>query len=171
MTGTKQPALYVYGIVPADVAVEDDALGVGDPPRPVTLARHGEIAALVSEIDPDQPLGRPEDLRAHAGLLDAVAAEVPVLPLRFGAALSSMGGVTGELLGEHHDELRDALRELEGRAEYVVRGRYDERAILREILDEDPRLARLREAIRDQPEEVSRNERITLGEAINNALA
>jgi gas vesicle protein GvpL/GvpF len=166
----QQTAVYVYGIVPADVEIEQDAHGVGDPPSTVKLVWHNDIAALVSEIDLDRPLGRPEDLAAHAGLLDLVAAEVPVLPLRFGAVLSTVDGVTDELLAVHHDEFRDALAELEGKAEYVVRGRYDEQGILGEILAEQPRLRELREAIHDKPDDATRNERITLGESIGNAI-
>ena len=32
-------AIYVYGIVPADVQVEPDAEGIGDPPAPVAVIR------------------------------------------------------------------------------------------------------------------------------------
>ncbi|MFD0885570.1 GvpL/GvpF family gas vesicle protein, partial [Streptosporangium algeriense] len=43
-------ASYVYGIVPGDTEVDADARGVGDPPGRVRLVRHGEIAALTSEV-------------------------------------------------------------------------------------------------------------------------
>lgn len=54
--------IYVYGIVPADVETEEDAVGVCD--GPVRLVRHGDIAALVSDISVDRPLGKPVDLQA-----------------------------------------------------------------------------------------------------------
>lgn len=50
---------YIYGLVPADVEVSEDVLGVGDPPGEVRLVRHGEIAALVSEVPLDGRLGTP----------------------------------------------------------------------------------------------------------------
>lgn len=163
-------ACYVYGVVPADVQAEPDARGVGDPPAPVDVLAHGEIAALLSEVDPDKPLGRPEHLQAHERLLDAAAAEVPVLPFRFGSVVTNRDAVVEELLAAHHDDFVTALRELEGRAEYVVKGRYLEDAVLREVLAENPELDRLREAIRGKPEEATRNERIALGEAVNKAV-
>lgn len=172
---TPDTVTYVYGIVPADVEADPDARGVGDPPGRVSVVRHGDIAALVSDIAADHPLGKPEDLATHAQLLDAAAAETPVLPIRFGAAVTTREAVAEELLSAHHDEFAAALRELEGRAEYVVKGRYVQRAILSEVLAENEEAAQLREQIRDQPEDqpedATRNERIALGELVNNAIA
>lgn len=162
---------YVYGIVPKDVETNGEARGVGDPPAQVDVVRHGDIAALVSEIHTSQPLGRPEDLMAHEQLLDAASAEAPILPLRFGAVVSSPDAVTEELLTPHHDEFAQALRQLEGCAEYVVKGRYVEEAVLQEVLSENTEAARLREDIRAAADEnATRNERIKLGELISNAV-
>ncbi len=161
---------YVYGIVPQDVEVTADARGVGDPPGQVKLLRHGDIAALVSDIDVTQPLGRPEDLMDHQQLLDAASAETPVLPLRFGAVMTNSQAVVDELLGPHHDEFAAALKKLEGRAEYVVKGRYVEKAVLKEVLSENAEAAGLRDEIRAGDEYATRNARIRLGEIINQAI-
>ncbi|MFF0326592.1 GvpL/GvpF family gas vesicle protein [Nonomuraea angiospora] len=160
---------YVYGIVPEDVQVSDDARGVAT--APVRLVRHGEIAALVSEVALERPLGTPDDLVAHQQLLDATAAEVPVLPLRFGAVLTNRQAVVDELLGPYHDEFLAALDELEGRAEFVVKGRYDERAVLMEVLNENVEAAQLRDEIRGKPEAATREARIRLGEVVNQAVS
>ncbi|WP_113699855.1 GvpL/GvpF family gas vesicle protein [Nonomuraea lactucae] len=161
---------YLYGIVPADVEVADDTQGVGDPPAEVTLLRHGEIAALVSDLTAERPLGTPGDLMAHERLLDATAAEVPVLPIRFGAVMTGPDEVVEELLSPYHDQFRTALGELEGRAEFVVKGRYEERTVLQEVLDEQPEAARLREEIQGKPEDATRDARIRLGELVNQAI-
>ncbi|MFQ6395590.1 GvpL/GvpF family gas vesicle protein [Nocardia sp. KC 131] len=162
--------VYVYGIVPADVEPVPHATGVGDPPGEVSVVRHGEIAALISTLESDRPLGTPEDLTAHAELLDGSATVVPVLPLRFGAVMTDMEAVENELLETNEDEFRAALEELEGRAQFVIRGRYVEDTILRELLDENAEAARLREEIRDKPEDATRNARIALGELINQSI-
>ncbi|MGN9842046.1 GvpL/GvpF family gas vesicle protein [Nonomuraea sp. H19] len=163
--------LYVYGLVPEDVEVAEDAGGVGDEPGEVKVIRHGEIAALVSEIPLDRPLGTPDDLVRHQGLLDGTAAAVPVLPLRFGAVLASADAVVDELLAAHHDEFLAALKEMDGRAQYVVKGRYVEQAVLREVMEEIPEAARLRDEIRTLGEEAARDLRIRLGELVGNAIA
>lgn len=162
---------YVYGVVPADVELDPEARGVGDPPGRISLVRHGEIAALVSDIVLDRPLGRPDDLLAHQRLLDATAAEVPVLPFRFGAVVADSEAVVEELLGPNHDDFLAALKELEGRAEYVVKGRYVERVVIGEVLAEDPEAARLREEIRGRPEDATWDARIQLGQMIGEAVA
>jgi hypothetical protein len=166
----QQKAIYVYGILPGDVELDSDARGVGDPPGAVRLIRHRDLTALVSDVDVSRPLGQPGDLRAHKDLLDACAADVPVLPLRFGAVVSGEDAVADELLETHHDEFASALQELEDQAEYVVKGRYVEQAILEEILSENRQAARLRDAIRGANPDATRDARIQLGEIINNAV-
>jgi len=158
---------YIYGLVPGDVELTADARGIGDPPGKVELVRHQGIAALVTEIDATRPLGRPEDLMAHQRLLDAASAETPVLPLRFGAVLTGLPAVSDDFLAPHDDEFAAALEELEGRAEYVVKGRYVEQAVLTEVLSENREAARLRDSIRAAGnQDATRDLRIRLGEMV-----
>jgi hypothetical protein len=162
--------LYVYGIVPADVETDPQARGVGGDSAVVDVVRHGRIAALVSEVDLDQPLGTPDDLIDHERLLDAVAGVAPVLPMRFGAVLTDRQAAVDELLAPHHEEFAAALRELEGVAEYLISARYVPDAVLGEVLDADPDLRRRQAAVRDRPEEETHAERIALGELIGGAI-
>ena len=165
---TSTTVIYVYGIVPADVHPEEDATGIHD--APIEIVTHGDIAALVSEIDPGQRLGTPADLRTHAHILDGTSHVAPVLPLRFGAVVSDRDAVINELLADHADEFTSALEELEGFAQYMVKGRYVQETIVREIVDESPKATALLEEIRDQPEELTRDARTALGEIIGHAL-
>ena len=169
-TAEGDTGIYVYGIVPADVEVEEDAEGIGDPPATVKVIREGDIAALVSPIHIDKPLGKPECLRAHARLLDGTAGVAPVLPMRFGAVMTDEDAVAEELLRANHDEFASALNELEGHAEYLIKGRYDEQAILSEVLSESEQARELREDIRAKSEDAARNSRIALGELITKAI-
>lgn len=161
-------ACYVYGVVPADVELTPDARGLND--RDVRVIRHGDIAALTSEIEIESAIGRPEDLAAHEQLLDGAAVEVPVLPFRFGAVMSDPDAVVEHLLAAHEDTFAAALKELEGRAEYIVKARYEERAILREVLEENDEAAGLREEIRGKDEDATRDQRIRLGELVHGAI-
>jgi Gas vesicle synthesis protein GvpL/GvpF len=163
--------IYVYGIIPADVELAEETTGVGDPPGQVRVIRSDGLAALVSEVDPSRPLGSPQDLVAHEQIVDATAAEVPVLPARFGAVMSSEEDVTEDLLAANHDEFDDALEELEGRAQFVVKGRYVQQAILTEVLSENRQAAHLADKIRDADPDATREGRIKLGELLNNAVA
>lgn len=170
-SGTEQrTGTYVYGIFPGDIELTAEETGVGSPPGKVRVVRGDGVAALVSEVDLTEPLGTPEDLTTHKGILDASAAEVPVLPMRFGAVVASEDAVLSELLDAHRDEFAQALEELDGRTEYVVRGRYPEDAILLEVLSGNPEAERLRDEIRDADPDATRNARIRLGEIISEAI-
>ena len=165
-----QEATYIYGIVPGDVLLSAEIEGVGDPPGQVGLVRSDGLAALVSHVNPDRPLGSPQDLTAHKEVLDATAAAAPVLPVRFGAVVGSDDAVIQELLGPYGDEFTAVLSELEGRVQFVVKGRYVERAILDEVLSENPQAQRLRQQIQGQDADATRELRLQLGELINDAV-
>ena len=166
-----QPGVYVYGILPSDIELEPGGTGVGDPPGEIRVVRHGDLAALVSDVDLDQPLGRPEDLLTHEELLDSSAAEVPVLPLRFGSVAASDEAVAADLLAAHHDEFASALLRLDGHAEYVVRGRYDQEAILREVLAENTRAEELCEQIQGTSPDKFPDLRMELAEIVLDTIA
>jgi hypothetical protein len=165
-----ETVVYVYGVVPGDVEENAAAKGVGDPPSRVGLVRSGKVAALVGEIAADAPLGTPEDLTAHARILDSVAGEVPVMPLRFGAVVTTLDAVEQELLAPNADAFAGLLRDLEGRAQFIVRGRYVEDAMLRELMKDDAQIEELREQIRSKPQDATRDARIALGERIGQAV-
>jgi hypothetical protein len=167
----RRTGVYVYGILPEDVEMVPDGTGIGDPPGELKLVRHGRLAALVSEIDIDRPIGRPADLKLHEQLLDSTAAaDVPVLPLRFGAVMTSTEAVENDLLAPHHDLFADALQELEGRVEYVVHGRFDEDAVLTQVISDNPIVARQRERLREMDDAAAMDARIELGQIVNSAI-
>jgi Gas vesicle synthesis protein GvpL/GvpF len=165
-----ETGIYVYGIFPGDIELVGERTGVGDPPAKLRVVRSGDLAAVVSEVDLARALGSPDDLMTHESILDSSAADMPVLPMRFGAVLASEDAVASELLDEHHDEFAAALGELDGRAEYVVKGRYVEQAVLEAVLSENPQAARLREKIRGVDADATRDARIQLGEIIGQAI-
>ena len=139
----RRKGIYVYGILPADIEVAGGIPGVGEHPGLLRDVRCDGQAALISEVDSSGRLGSPDDLRTHREILDATAAEVPVLPLRFGTVLASEDAVAKDLLAAHHDEFTAALDRLEGRTEFQVKGRYVTDAVPGEgQLEEDTRALR-----------------------------
>lgn len=120
----KSPGILVYGVLPDDIEVAEETPGVGQQPGPLRIVHSDGLAALISELGPSGQLGTPDDRKAYREILDGTAMEVPVVPLRFGTVLASEDAVADELLDVHHDDFTGALEELEGRVEFVVRGRY-----------------------------------------------
>jgi len=126
----RQKGIYVYGILPADIEVAVGIPGVGEHPGLLREVHCDGLAALISEVDSSGRLGSPDDLRTYREILDATAAEVPVLPLRFGTILPSEDAVAKDLLAARHGEFTAALDRLEGRTEFQVKGRYVKDAVL-----------------------------------------
>ena len=170
VSGQQQKGIYVYGILPADIEVAVGIPGVGEHPGPLRDIRFDGLAALISEVDSSGRLGSPDDLRAHREILDATAAEVPVLPLRFGTILPSEDAVAEDLLAAHHDEFTAALDQLEGRTEFQVKGRYVKDTVLGEVLSQNKQAAGLRKAIQGKDPDVARNARIELSQLLNQAV-
>ncbi|MFF3403869.1 GvpL/GvpF family gas vesicle protein [Streptomyces sp. NPDC002659] len=169
-----QGACYVYGVVPEpeDRISALDLPGVGDPEAQATFVGHRGIAAVISAVPTDRPLGTPEDLHAHARVLDTLAASTTaVLPFRFGTVLPDVRTVVEELLEEGRDEFAEILKRLDGQAQFTLRARYVQDAVLREVLGENPAIARLREEVAAQDEDASYYQRIELGKVITDAIA
>jgi Gas vesicle synthesis protein GvpL/GvpF len=161
-------ATYVYGLVGAETELPDDLTGLGPSGRVSTIA-HRRIAAIVSDVPVDRPLGTRDDLLAHEAVVDTVAATTAVLPMRFPAVVEEKG-VVEELLGPHHDHFVAVLGELEGRLQFTLKGRYEQEAVLRELIEADPEIRALQEKVRELPEDASYYDRVRLGELVVAAL-
>lgn len=156
-------ANYVYGVVGAG----------GPPPRSpgiggadLRLVTGDGIAALVSDIDPDElTLGR-EAMTTHAQVLEEALMSGTVLPMRFGIVLPDDDAVRGDLLQAHGDDLRAQLADLEGKVELRLRATYAEAQLMREVMAEDPEVARLSAATRNAPQDATYYARIELGERV-----
>jgi hypothetical protein len=159
---------YVYGLVGADTDLPDGLAGLGPSGRVSTIA-HGRVAAIVSDVPTDRPLGTRDDLLAHEAVVDTVAATVAVLPMRFPAVVEEEG-VVKELLAPHHDHFEAVLGELEGRVQFTLKGRYEQDVVLREVLEGHKEIQGLQEKVRELPEEASYYDRVRLGELVVAAL-
>jgi Gas vesicle synthesis protein GvpL/GvpF len=134
---------YVFGIVPADAPLPpSDQTG---PATQLRLVTSGKLAAIVGTPPADRPLGRAADLVAHDRVLAAaVAAGTPVLPMRFGAVLSDESAVVEELLAANEERFRADLERVRGRVQYTVKVRYEQDAVLRDVIARSPEVAQLR---------------------------
>lgn len=122
---------YVYGVARGVDPARVSALsGVAE--RPVRVVAHGALAALVSTVDLtefDEPglrrnlehLGWLEaTARAHHAVLDAVARNGPVVPLRLATIYRSDDGVRA-LLAERAGTFDATLRRVHGHTEWGLK--------------------------------------------------
>jgi hypothetical protein len=128
------------------------------------MLRTGALGAVVSQA-PDSLLARRRDLLAHQDALLALAAHGPVAPMRFGMVASDEAVVLDELAEAEAGHL-ETLERLDGRLEMNLKAFPVEDA-LADLLREDPRLRRLRDAARSRP---GYEASLRLGEAIVTGL-
>lgn len=154
---------YVYGIVRAGTQVP--ALpGVND--EIVRVLTSGDLAVLVTPVADVDDVGTPDNLLAHSRVLDQVAADNAVLPMKFGTVVPDADTILQDVLPSMHDEYVDRLQRIEGAAQFTVHARYVEDAVLAEVIRENPDVARLREATMGTSEEESHYELIQLGQLV-----
>jgi hypothetical protein len=134
--------LLVHGVLDAD------ALDVATAPLPLDddldVVVHGAVAAVVRKTDDGEVLPSRANLLAHTRVLESLATETTVLPMRFGMVVADEQELVEGYLSPQQDALAAALGRLRGHVELRLRGRYDEDAVLREVVAADPGLARLR---------------------------
>lgn len=161
--------LYVYAIV-ADEPDRVPASLVGLDGSPVELVRHGRVAAVVGRMALDRPPGRRADLMAHSGVLDALDASGPVVPVQFGTVLPDRDAVVDDVLDPDVARWTALLEALSGRRQFNLRATYNQAAVLQEVVAEDREVAELRERTRDLPEDLAHPDRIRLGELVARAV-
>lgn len=160
-------AEYVYGVVGSDARLPE---GRGITGAPLKLIGSDGAAALVSRLEGDRPVLGREDLETHVRVLTDALSCGPVLPMRAGVVMSDAEEVRHRLLQRHAPELRRQLDELADKVEMRVRATYEEGRLMREVVLEHPDIARLREALRDRPDDATYYQRIDLGERVAAAV-
>jgi hypothetical protein len=157
---------YVYGVTAPDAAVPK-AKGIGG--RALRHVEAGELAALVSGVTPPVRAGKTE-LGTHARVLQRALENGPVLPMRFGVVMPDDDVVVEQLLDPFQEVLAEQLQELEGTVELHLRATYDEPALMREVVENDRRIAELSRSLQGRPADATYYAQIELGERVAQAV-
>jgi len=166
---TGRGGVWVYGVVPAHAALEELERRADRLPE-VWVVDAGELAAIAGPAPADDEQGTRDQALAHARVLEAAVVDAPVVPFRFGVVVDDAHDVGEDLLLAHHDELAPLLARVEGRVQMTIKATYDEDRLLREIVDAEPEIARLRDAVRGRDDAASHAARVRLGELVNAAV-
>jgi hypothetical protein len=134
--------LLVHGVLDADAF--DAPAGPLPSDDDLDVVVHGTVAAVVRATEDAEVLPSRANLLAHTKVLESLATETTVLPMRFGMVVADEQELVEGYLSPQQDALAAALDRLRGHVELRLRGRYDEDAVLREVVAADPGLARLR---------------------------
>jgi hypothetical protein len=158
--------VYVYGIVRSGTFA---LRGDGVSGRPVTVIERDGLAALASTLGDERLRARRRDLVRHLQILEAAFAKTTVVPCAFGMVLPDAVAVERELLSGRRTELLELLDRLDGRVQLNLRAAYDEDTVLREIVEGDHEIARLRRESRALGE-AGHFSSLRLGELVAGAL-
>ncbi len=166
------PALYVYGIVgtdqPADVEELAELPAVGGVPAGSVRAVGDAglpVRAVVSPA-PEDLRGKRRDLLAHQRVLDALAAQRPVLPMRFGMVAADEPALLASLRASA-DRYTTLLRELSGQVELNLKASPDEQQFVASAAQDPAVRAAMQAARRDG----SHDHQVQLGQAVATAVA
>jgi len=165
----EQRNLWVYGIVPADASLEEIERRSDRLPK-VEVVEAGDLAAIVGDAPEEDAKATRDQALAHARVLEAAVADTSVVPFRFGIIVGADDEIATELIEPRRDEFKQLLDRVDGRVQMVLKVYYDEDTVLREIVDSDEEVKQLREAMKETPEEATRDVRVQIGERVNNAL-
>jgi hypothetical protein len=136
----------------------------------VMVVEHADVSAVVEPIPDAGDVPATRFVRAHARVLDGIAARCAVLPVRFGTVLASRDAVVQELLAPDQSRLLAMLAELQGRVQLILRARYVLETVLAEVVRENPDITTLRERTRSLPDEAGFADRVRLGELVSQAM-
>ncbi|MBS1869301.1 MAG: GvpL/GvpF family gas vesicle protein [Actinobacteria bacterium] len=161
--------VWVYGVVPAHAAMRELERR-GDRLPEVWVVEAGDLGAIAGPAPAQDEQGTRDQALAHARVLEAAVVDAPVVPFRFGIMVPETEDVGDELLLPQHDELAQLLARVEGRIQMTLKAYYDEDTLLREIVEREPEIARLREELRDMPEDESHAAQVRLGELVSAAV-
>src|ERR671930_2205518 len=147
--------VWVYGVVPSDAQLQELDRGRDGLPE-VWIVESGDLAAIVGEAPENDEKATRNQALAHAHVLEAAILDAPVVPFRFGIMVPDDQDVGTDLLDPQHDQLAQLLSRVKGRLQMTLKVYYDEETVLREIVESEPEVGELREAMGQGPEEATR---------------
>jgi hypothetical protein len=133
----------------------------------------GDLMAVVSDVPTHEEL-RPErkNLAAHQRVLRKVVESSRVaLPVSFGTVADSADGIR-KLLTRYHAQLNEQIHRVEGKVEIAARAYYkpEQPSVFEFFVARNPELAQLRDRLAGAGRQPTRDEKIELGQAFEQAL-
>lgn len=162
--------VYVYCVIRCNEQPEFTSLGMGERGDAVYTVHQDDLAAVVSNSPSDAYEARRRNMMAHAAVLEEVMSRYTILPLRFSTVAPNVETIQRKLLGERRNELLALWREMDGRLELGLKAFWHEDTLFQGIVEENPRIRSLRDALAGRSAEETYAERMKLGELVEDAM-
>lgn len=160
---------YLYGFVAVDAPGSYGPIGLGGTEDEVFTVPGKNLSAVVSRTPVRLPLPEPDNILAHARVLETIMKRTTVVPAKFGTVFASRTALV-KVMRQSAVELGEVLKMLVNKVELglqVVWRKEVLRAMLVAMADHDPEIAELkREADKGNGFQIALN----LGELVQNKV-
>jgi hypothetical protein len=170
MPDTGDTGLYVYGIVPSTGSSLPEHLR-GMDGHAVEIVTDGGLGAVVTAISLPRPPGRRRDLLSHSDVLNGLARELDVLPLRFGTVFPDADAIVRELLTAQSESLTYLLDRLTDAVQLNLRASYVEERVLAGVVQGSRQIRELRERTKHLPDGTPHPDALRLGRLVSQELS
>jgi Gas vesicle synthesis protein GvpL/GvpF len=160
--------LYAYGIVPSGSRVPDHLRGMDG--HAVELVTDDALAAVVTAVVLPRPPGRRRDLLSHSDVLNSLAVQQDVIPLKFGTVFPDAGAIVQDLLAARSAPLSMLLDRLRGAVQLNLRASYVEERVLAGVVQGNREISELRDRTQGFPEGTPHPDALRLGRLVSGAL-
>lgn len=161
--------LYLYGIIQDDHELRWNLKGIRGATATYTI-RHDGLSAVVSNGASDINETTQDDLLAHNRVLEEVMKTHSVLPLRLGTVAGSETEVKA-FLQKAYRPLRDALGQIESKAEFDVEAEWNGGEIFRLVDEQDDKIRKYKEQIATTGKPLGPEEQVAAGMMVAEAIA
>ncbi len=158
---------YVYCIIKEREPKRFEFAGIDG--SPVYLISYKDIAAVVSDVQPDNCDPTRENLLIHTGVLEKLMGEYTVLPVCFGTVSEDKKTIQG-MLGRSYSGFREELTRLENKIELGLRILWNKNAVLKEIEGGGEDLEELREKAAYLSEAEAQDVKLKIGKLVVSVL-
>jgi hypothetical protein len=164
------PGKYFYCIIRCPEPREFNTRGIGEQGAIVHTINYKDLAAVVSDSPAVEYDNSRRNMMAHSAVLDEVMLDHNILPVRFGMVAPSTKSIHEQMLQRRYAEFDKLLRKMDGKAELGLKAFWYEDVVYREIVDTNPVINQLRNALVGKAAEETYYERIKLGGLVEAAM-
>ncbi|GHO83145.1 GvpL/GvpF family gas vesicle protein [Dictyobacter formicarum] len=167
-----EEGFYLYGIIATNNKQDFGPIGIGGRGDKVYALAYQDIAAVISKSPIQKYDVTRDNVSGHAQVLETVAKDYTVLPVRYCTIATDEEMIISKLLKERHQELVQLLQEMQGKIELGLRARWqDMDAIFAEVVEENQTIKTMKEAaLREKDKQKKYADSVKIGEMVQKAL-
>jgi len=161
---------YLYAIIACPEPREFKTRGIGESGEVVHTINYRRLAAAVSTSPIVEYDNSRRNMMAHTVVLEEIMTECAILPVRFGTVATSADAIENHLLKPRYEEFTTLLEDMGGRVELGLKAFWHDGVAFEEVVRENEKVRKLRDALQGRSLEETYYERIQLGEEVEKTM-